>query len=349
MRFLPLCTFSPFAGVVALLITAHAPVALAADNKTAARAAAQAGKDAYERADYAEAERRFEQAERLMHAPPHLLLIARSRAQLGKLVAAREAYLALINEALPDRAPPGFVAAQDQAKAEVETLTPRIPQVTVNVEGGEQAELVVDGQSAGQDLTGIPFPVDPGPHVLQVRTSDAESEAVTVQLAEGARQVLTLKLVAKQPPAPLPVQSAKAAPAAPEPAVAADPVHVGADSRAPNSLRPVFIYGGFGLGAVGLGTGIVTGLMAKSQLDDVKSDYHCNDDVCDVGGATARDDANRTALISTIAFGAGAVGLGLGIYGLLIDDPAEASSPAAQLSVDFTMGSMNGLSAQGSF
>ena len=83
----------------------------------AARDLAKKGAEAFVAGNHAEALDFMTRAEALVHAPPHLLYIARAQAALGKLVAARETYLKVTREELPASAPRAFKDAQSQAKA----------------------------------------------------------------------------------------------------------------------------------------------------------------------------------------------------------------------------------------
>ncbi|MGC4065119.1 MAG: hypothetical protein QM784_10830 [Polyangiaceae bacterium] len=62
---------------------------------------------------------RFNRAEKLVHAPTHLLYIARSNVKLGYLVRAQEAYQQLIREQLGASAPQAFRDAQGAAEREL--------------------------------------------------------------------------------------------------------------------------------------------------------------------------------------------------------------------------------------
>src|SRR6185369_1760196 len=95
----PFLTFGAIL-VTAGLITAPPAQAQTKEQKAGARAAADAGGDAFDAGKYAEAADLFERAERLLHAPPHLLYAARAHAKLGHVVEARELYLTLTREHL---------------------------------------------------------------------------------------------------------------------------------------------------------------------------------------------------------------------------------------------------------
>lgn len=76
-------------------------------------------------------------------------------------------------------------------------------------------------------------------------------------------------------------------------------------------------YLGFGIGAVGVAAGTVTGILALTRFDKAKE--QCDQATKECGPA-AQDDlqASRSwGVLSTVAFGVGAVGIGVGSYGLL--------------------------------
>src|SRR5688500_9939217 len=165
-------------------------------DRAAARAAADAGADAFEKNDYPQALELFSRAERLYHAPPHLLFIARSLEKLGRLVEAREAYLKLAAEKLPASAPNAFKSAQASGETELNGIEGRLSYVTLQVRG-DQADTAVptmDGAELPSAMIGIPIPVDPGSHKFSVRNEHGSSKEVTVTLQEGARQTVELAL-----------------------------------------------------------------------------------------------------------------------------------------------------------
>ncbi|HEX9621815.1 MAG TPA: tetratricopeptide repeat protein, partial [Polyangiaceae bacterium] len=86
-----------------------------------ARAAATEGAKAFQEGRWQDAVDLFTRAESLVHAPPHLLFLARAQVKLGRLVAARELYNKILREPLAGDAPPAFLTAREAAEAEIET------------------------------------------------------------------------------------------------------------------------------------------------------------------------------------------------------------------------------------
>src|SRR5688572_12247306 len=85
------------------------------EQRAAARSLATEGATAFNEGRYQDAVDMFTKAESLLHAPPHLLFLARSHAKLGQLVKAREAYMKVVKETLPPNASPAFRNAQSSA------------------------------------------------------------------------------------------------------------------------------------------------------------------------------------------------------------------------------------------
>ena len=254
--------------------------------RAAARDAANAGHTAFAAGNYEKAIDSLTRAEQLVHAPTHLLFLARAQTKLGRLVAAHETYLKITRETLASNAPKAFVAAQTSAEQEQDALEARLPSVTVTLRGPQSGELNVqmDGTKLPTAMIGIPIPADPGEHVFKASSATSVSEAVTIKLSEAGKQSVALELrgtgaVRAQP---------KAAPVA----ASAGPVAASAGPVAASAATPP---------AEAAGTpGAVTTAPAAPASSDSSSG----------GGHGLR-------VASVISFGIGAVGLGLGTYYLL--------------------------------
>jgi tetratricopeptide (TPR) repeat protein len=150
--------------------------------RATARDAANSGRAAFESGQYEKAIDQFTRAEQLVHAPPHLLFLARSQAKLGRLVAAHETYLKVTRETLKSNAPKAFSDAQQFAEQELPAVDARLPYVTVTLQGAPADGVVVDmdGTTLPAAMIGIPLPTDPGRHVFKASGS-ATSEPVAFQ------------------------------------------------------------------------------------------------------------------------------------------------------------------------
>jgi hypothetical protein len=247
-----------------------------------ARAAATEGIKAYNEGRYSAAVDLFQRAESLLHAPTHLLYMARANAKLGRLVAAREPYNKLIRKPLGPKAPPAFKNAQEAAKAEIAKVEPRIGKLTVTVQApvGVIPVLKMDGVAFPSALVGVARPVDPGEHVLQASAEGLLVARQTVMVKEGGAAVLE------------PDPNANAAPAsseAPAPTPEATPGTPEADSGAAGGGGTSLAmpgYAALGVGVVGLGAGLLFTLQSAGKRSDAdKAFARCQENGVDDPGA----------------------------------------------------------------
>lgn len=295
------------------------------EDRAGARSAAIAGATAMEEGRLEEAVDLFNRAEALMHAPTHLLYLARAQVKLGKLVRARENYLKIVREQLPPGAPRAFVDARATAEKEASDLEGRIPTVRVVVEGegARDAEMTLDGQKLSAALAGIPFPIDPGEHKFQARTKTLESDVMTTSFTEGSREPLTVTL-----------SLTKALPAGPTTA-APVPVTKNDDASATGkkggSRVPAFVA--FGVGAVGVAAGTVFMLQNRSKRSE--ADELCADGRCPLSKRAQidglDDDASSAATFSWIGYGVGAAGIAAGAVLWVLSSPKTESGNQANL------------------
>src|SRR5450432_1451893 len=193
-------SFGPARTVAAILLTsvcllAVEPCAFAQtdDDRAGARVAATEGVKASNEKRWADAADLFARAESLVHSPVHLLYLARAQEKLGKLVKAREKYTRIIREKYGADAPDAFRQAQTSAQQEVGGLEGRLAAITVKLDGEKGAVTVtMDGEKVPPALIGLPLPVDPGSHTFVATGTNLKSDPVTVTLAEGGTNALTL-------------------------------------------------------------------------------------------------------------------------------------------------------------
>jgi hypothetical protein len=276
------------------------------EDRAAARAAATQGLAEEEAGRCDQAIELFRRAESIIHAPPHLLHIARCEAKQGRLVSARETYLKVTREELADGAPHAFVEAHGDAQKELAALDPRVPSLKVIVEGGT-GSVTLDGAPMPDALVGIDRPIDPGRHELRAKNASGESKPVTVVVAEGAHEVARLVLPAAKPgpvagPAPL--------------LDATEPGHDAAPptERRSNTALRTGAYVGWGVGAAGVVFGTVMLIVNHGKRSD--ADALCPGGACPLSRkadiAALDSDASSAATMSWVGYGVGVVGLGVG-------------------------------------
>ena len=302
------------------------------EQRAAARSLATEGATAFNEGRYQDAVDLFGKAESLVHAPPHLLFLARSHAKLGQLVKAREAYMKIVKETLPPNASPAFRNAQSSANDEVRTIEPRIASLTVKLEGDKDAKdvaVLVDGTPINSVLVGVAQPVDPGEHKVEAGASGLRAPVQTVTLADGERKSVVLKLEAAPGAAPLvAVAQAPAAAAAPEPSAAQGPATSPAPATDQGATSPaddksglrIGSYVAFGVGVVGLAAGTFFTVQSSSKRKDADDKFEeCGGESgCHTGNPLSDevtkldDDAKSAMTLGIVGFAVGGVGIATG-------------------------------------
>jgi len=335
------------------LLGAREAAAQTDEQRAAARALATDGAKAFNEGRWQEAVDMFTRAESLVHAPPHLLFLARAQERLGRLVRAREAYLKITKETLAATAPQAFRDAQASAEQELRAIEPRIGSLTISVEGAEGATdltVMVDGQPMPAALIGVPRPIDPGEHELEAVAAGYRGQPAQVKLLDGERKAVTLKLerdpnAAAAPPGD-PATPTTAPAAATAPVTTEPPASTSAGSG--KGMR-IGSYVAFGVGAVGLGLGtyFLIDSRGKRSDADAKNDQ-CEAQLrCTANDPLARevddlDDQARSALtLSIVSFAVGGVGIATGTALFLASSPSEGEQTG------FTIHPVIGLGAAG--
>jgi serine/threonine-protein kinase len=90
----------------------------------------------------------------------------------------------------------------------------------------------------------------------------------------------------------------------------------------------VWLAGGIGLAAIGVGT--YFGVRAISKRSS--SDEHCHGSLCDPEGVDLNNQAKSSANVSNVAFGVGIVGLGVATW-LLLSGHSQPKPAATSRSV----------------
>ncbi len=324
------CAFASSVVFCALGSVAHdvrAADAVDDASRGTARKLGYAGVAAYQAGDYRTANDKLEKAYAVLRVPSIGLWSARALVKLGKLVEASERYtqVAQLGAAVGDEAVQKRALAD--AASELASLTPKIPSITVRLEGAAPAEVQVqiDGVPVAEPLLGEARPVNPGPHQVAGQRA-AERTAVDLVLAE-----------AESKPAVLHFQSvpvANPAAAAPRAAVASDSVTSPDSPSSSNASlgqqRIAALIAG-GAGVVGVGIGAVFGLKSKSDHDEATK--ACASTQCsDPQGVSAGNDARSAGNISTVAMIVGGVALAGGAV-LWFTAPRSNAEPSARVGV----------------
>jgi hypothetical protein len=282
--------------------------------RNAARELAAQASEAFNHGDYERAFDLYHRAYALIPAPTLSLREARSLEKLGRWVEALEAYLRTTRIALGASPPEAFRQAVQEAYDDLAKLRPRVPKLKIVLRGAEpgDASVTLDGKLVKPALIGVEQPADPGDHDL-VATGRGKRGAARVSLTEGETKTIELELL---PDAGATARPESAPPAPPPLAASADPKPAGGFPHVP------LAWAGLGLGAAGLGVGVVTGLLATSKHS--KAEEGCPDGKCPEGSQAADDlEAFRSLrTVSTLGYGIGVIGVAAGIT-LLLTAPAR--------------------------
>ena len=307
---LALC-FGTMTGAATVSSNASAEPSLS-DRETA-RALMDEGDAKRDKGDFKAALKSYEAADAIMHVPTTGLEVARAQAQLGLLLEARETLGRLGRLPPKPGEPAAFAGARKTAESLMAEIGARIPSVTVlatNGEPGQTTVIVFDNEVVPPAASQVPRRVNPGRHSIVARSGSLEKKQ-DIDVAERESKTVTIDL---RPAAARPVDSSDTSPA---PRSGASPI------------PKILIYGGFGLGAVGIGVGAITGILSFSKASEVKD--QCTNDVCPAKLQGDLDSAKSLGTISTIAFVAGGVGVGAGVLGLVLKstESSSESPPAA--------------------
>jgi hypothetical protein len=337
--------------VVGLVSVPSVSAAQSDEQRAAARSLATEGATAFNEGRFKDSVDLFNKAESLMHAPPHLLFLARSHVKLGQLVRAREAYLKIVKETLAANAPKAFRDAQVTAEAEVREVEPKIASLTIRVEGADGATdvaVMVDGVALPGVLVGVAQPIDPGTHRIEAGATGFRAPSEPVTLAEGEKKTIVLRLQPAPGAAPLVAAPAAAAStpapaAATTPAPAAAPMHAesptadtGTRKGSGSGLR-IGSYVAFGVGALGLAGGTLFTLQSAGKREDADAAFAlCQAEAggCHQDDPRSRqtDDLDREAdskrTLGIVGFAVGGVGVAAGITMLVLSSGGDEANEA---------------------
>jgi hypothetical protein len=262
----------------------------------------QEGKRLFEARSFAEACGRFAQSDALDPSVSALGLLAGCHEQQGRLATAWKEYLETAKRADATSDSRGSFARERAA-----ALEPRLPRLTISVtRPAPGTEVLRNNARVPSEELGVEVPVDPGGYEVAARAPDRQAFHTTVALQEGARTVVAV-------PELTPLSVSAAPPAVARRAVLPPPPEAG-NPR----LVPALIAGGLGLAGIGISIGF--GVAASTQnaaSKELNSSCAESGVGCDVG-KNLRNEAFRAATISTVSFGVGVAGVGIGAVLLLL-------------------------------
>ncbi|MCL2448761.1 MAG: hypothetical protein FWD17_07440 [Polyangiaceae bacterium] len=319
-----------FAGVLAAVVSlAGAPGSARADSTSSQRQLARdlmkRGNELRAANDLEGALDAFRSADGIMHAPTTGFEVARSEAQLGKLVEAADMIARVLTIPSPPDEPQAFKDAREYARLLERDVAPRVPKILLRVDtrGGLTVSVSVDGESIPVPAFDIPYAVDPGEHSIEAGWADGRSAKVDVVVREGEQREVELGLppepevpVVPIPPAPLP-QPLPVTPAN-EPSPAPHPLTLD---------RRMFAWVAFGAAGAAAIAGSGTGIASWVRTSSVSS--RCHGNLCPPSTYGDINTARALATASTVSFIVAGVAAAAGGVILLGPWGAPAKRPAA--------------------
>lgn len=261
--------------IVVAIFALSAP-ALAQDDNERALAAAYEAEQMFVQGRWDDAFKRYAEADAIVHSPAFVLYMARCRRNAGRLIEARDLYNRVTGEALPSDAPQAFRTAVEEARDELGRM--KIPVAIIVVDS--EAELTVDGVAREPNQ---PIELDPGQYTARATLGDHAADK-TFTLGEGGAMRVRLDLGADN--------------------VVSDAAIEDDDG----TMAPSIVA--FSIGGVGLALGIITGIIAAMNADEIKK--NCIGNSCLMEDADKLSTTQTLAAVSTVGFVVGGVGTAAG-------------------------------------
>jgi hypothetical protein len=324
-----------------------APTTQTAQDRASARVLAEDADKKMTSGDYAGAIESLTKAYALVSAPTIKVARAHAYLKLARLIEAQQDLLdAARSESRPGE-PGSWADARQRARAEAETITPRLPLLTLGVTGAplDRVTFTVDGQTVATATLGSPRALNPGAHAVKADADGFVSSEQSVTLGEGEHKAVTFALSpapggasagVTSSPEQAPFGSATAADqgqgqgqgqepsgAQPSPAPGYAPIQMTSLPRQPEPNNTVSTLGWAGAGVFG-GTGLVTGVVAFVQANEVKS--HCTGNVCPT---SSQGEANTSSTLGNVATVSLIVAGGCLLLGILTHHSAPRQVGAA--------------------
>lgn len=305
------------------LASAPALAQTSAQDRATARLLAEEADKKLEAGDAKGALELFQRADAIYPAPTLKLATARALLLLGQFIEAHELLLDVSRSEPQKNEPPPWSAARDSARAEAEAVAPKIPRIEILLENIDPADptlvVMLDGRRLPRASFGVVRPINPGKHLVHAEARGFIPTDQKIQMGEGEHYKLTLKLF---PEAAAPGSTARAPAARASARPAAEP-----------GSKALAIAGFSGAGVMA-GVGSVLGLMVLSRVNDIKKD--CTLPPANACPQSRRADADRAGTLATasnVAFALSAVGLGVGIVGLLTGPGDRPKNESVRLTV----------------
>lgn len=303
-----------------LCVTGVARAEPTATEKETARSLMNEGDRCIEIKDLACAVKAYGAADRIMHLPTTGLPLVESLAASGALLEARDRAREIQRSAPAPGEPPIQATSRERAGALAIELDERLPSLSIKrFDAPRDLSVTLDGTPVLAEAVFLARKVNPGKHLIEASAPGYADAHLELTLSEKENREATLVM--------LPGVSAKAkptTPALPGPDVGPAPkTPLPQDTSSGTLGIPFWITAG--VGVLGIGTGAITGLMAMSKANQVKST--CLDKVCPTSNEATLDASRTLGNVSTAAFIVGGLGAAGAVTLLLLrpESPAKTA------------------------
>jgi len=314
----PARVFLGFAvGYLGLSFAAVAVAEPTSADKSLATQLFKEGRALVDQGRYTEGCRKLEESQRLDPGGGTLLNLALCHEKEGRTATAWTEFTEALGIARKDDRPQRAEIAQQH----IEALEPTLSRLVVQIPPASDLpdlEIKRDGTAIRRAAWGTAMPIDPGDHVIEAFALGKLPWKQTVTVPPKAEtKTIAVPVLENAPVAPTPSASTSSG------------QMPGTFIEVRRSVNPA-AWVAYGIGALGVGAGTYFGLRAMS--DQRTADDNCPQDKCvNRTGTSANANAIKWANISTVGFGVGALGIGLGTFLLLSRGtttiPSTAASP----------------------
>ncbi len=323
---------------LALMLTAL-PAWAQSMNPAEAKREFQAAQALYQQKRCGQALPKFRRLVKGTASPNAQIYVARCLRELGKLAEAYQSYSATIQAANAKASEEErYAATRSAAAAERAALESKVARLVIaSAEASEGLVVKVDGEELEPSLVGEVLGHMPGRARIEATAPGRGSFEKTVELQAGARETVTIVLSEGQGVAAQ-ANSDGSTPGQ----TTGDSGVAGADvGGGSNTLAFIAL----GVGAAGLGTFGVAGIMANQKFDELEKD--CNGAACPEDRRSDVESGQRLDTIANIGLIVGGVGLATGAGLLLFGGKSKQTARSSVIAVPTPSGAR--VSVSGSF
>jgi hypothetical protein len=259
---------------------------------------------------------RLRESHDIVASPKATLMIAKALRNGGDLLAARAEYRQALEEAeAAVRVDDKYQATLDAIKKDLDDIDSVLGKLTIKlVHAPQGTEVTVDGEPVDTAKLGEPQLVTAGTITVLATAPDGSVSKKSVTVRAGQSTSVELAFVREKDPETFFEKSADAG----------EDEEPAAESGEGGSGKTLAFVAG-GIGAAGLVTFGVFGLLSQSKYDDLEE--ACIDNHCPPDRAGDIDDGKTFQTVANVGLGVGIVGVATGVALFLFTGPKKTEAP----------------------